>query len=248
MPRKFTKKPSARKPRRKNVRRKPLKYNANKIGGPNTARVIQTLDTVQLNVNTPYQFQVGGITGNRALAHAEQYGLYRIAKIEFKHKPKYDTFIPGTITVPGVNQITTVPLLYWKMNRFADAPAAWNPQDLRDMGAKPHRFDDKTYSLSYKPNILTAISSGGDNSGQLKMTPWLNTDDASQTPTFAPSDTLHYGHFLYIEADTLNTSTDPAVGSLDVIIHYEFKTPRVRWTPATEGSKLTVNPFTQITH
>jgi len=223
--------------------KKPLKYNANKIGGPNTARVIQTLDTIQLDVNTPYQFQVDGITGDRALAHAEQYGLYRIAKVEFKHKPKYDTFISQTILNPGQNAITTVPVLYWKMNRFADAPAAWAAQDIRDMGAKPHRLDDKTYTLTYKPNILTAIASGGDNSGQLKMTPWLNTDDAARTSTFSPSDTSHFGHFLYIEADTVNSETEVNVASLDVIVHYEFKTPRVEWTPAARGGRMSVSPL-----
>jgi len=208
--------------------------------------VIQTLDTVQLNVNTPYQFQVAGITGDRALAHAEQYGLYRIAKVEFKHKPKYDTFSSQMVTNPGQNALTTVPVLYWKMNRFADAPPAWDPQDLRDMGARPHRLDDKTYTLSYKPNILTAIASGGDNSGQLKITPWLNTDDAARTSTFSPSDTQHYGHFLYIEADTINSETLVNVASLDVVIHYEFKTPRVEWTPAEMGGKQSVNPFAII--
>lgn len=242
-PRKTSKK-TARKGRRTTRRRIPLKYNAKKVGGPNTARVVQTLATIPLAVNTPYIFKVGGITGDRALAHAEQYGLYRIAKIEFKHKPLYDSYIPqnGGPT-PSGNFITTVPELYWKMNRYADAPAAWTLQDIQDLGAKPHRLDDKTYTFSYKPNILLANESGGSVSGTVKMTPWLNTDNAADTGQFAPSTTEHYGHFLWISANTVNNNSDPQVCELDVVIHYEFKTPRTEWTPSSMGGKAPVNPF-----
>jgi len=226
------------KSRRTTRRRIPLKYNPKKVGGPNTARVVQTLPTRNLNVNTPYQISIGGITGERALAHAEQYGLYRIAKVVFKYKPYYDTFIPQNQgPTPSGNFPTTVPLLYWKMNRYADAPVAWSLDDIKSLGAKPIRFDDKTYTLSYKPNILLANESAGSVSGQVKMTPWLNTDDAADTDQFAPSTTEHYGHFFYIDANLVNGNTEPAIGSLDVTIHYEFKTPRTEWTPATRGGK-----------
>lgn len=244
-PKKYSaKKKTTKKGGRKRI---PLKYNAKRVGGPNTARVVQTLPTISLNCNTPYIFSIGGITGDRALAHAEQYGLYRIAKITFKHKPLFDTFTPGLVnSIPGQNYIQGVPSLYWKMNRYADAPAAWSLADIQSLGAKPNRLDDKTYTLSYKPNILLANESGGSVSGTVKMTPWLNTDDAADTAAFAPSTTEHYGHFLWIDAATINTSTDPMVCSLDVTIHYEFKTPRTEWTPAGAGGKLSVNPYLPV--
>ena len=234
--------------RRYGRRRIPLKYNAKRVGGPNTCRISQTLPTIALNANTPYIFSVGGITGDRVRAVCEQFALYRIAKIEFKHKPYYDTFTPGQLTTVNspANILTTVPRLYWKMNRFADAPAAWAAQDLKDMGAKPIRFDDKTYTLTYKPNILLANESGGSVSGSLKMTPWLNTDDAADTANFAPSTTTHYGHFLYIEADAQSGQTDPGVGSLDVTIYYEFKNPRVTWTSEQQGGKQVINALANM--
>jgi len=235
--------------RRKLAVRRPLKYNANRVGGPNTCRISQTLPTVALNVNTPYRISVGGITGDRARAVCEQFALYRISKVVFKYKPHYDTFIPQNQgPTPSGNFPTTVPLLYWKMNRFADAPVAWNVDDIKAMGAKPIRFDDKTITVAYKPNILLSSESGGSDSGQVKMTPWLNTDDSSETAAFAPSTTEHYGHFFWIDANLVNGSSEPAIGSLDVTIYYEFKNPRVEWTPSSEGGKQTVDVLRETTH
>jgi len=208
-----------------------------------TARVVQVLEELDILANQPYTLAVSGIIGDRAIALSQQYGLYRIAKVEFKHKPKYDTFISQTITNPGQNAITTVPSLYWKMNRFADAPAGFNADNLRSMGAKPHRLDDKTYTLSYKPNVLLGTVSAGNNSGQLKMTPWLNTDAAPNTPNFTPSTTSHLGHFMITECDLVNSNSQPVVATMDVVIHYEFKTPRVAWHGS---SNVSVNPL-QIT-
>jgi len=216
------------------------KSNPNRIGGANTAMVCTTIPTVPILVNTPYQFQLAGIVGARALAMAPNFAFYRVAKVAFKYKPKYDTFISSTVTLPGQNAITTVPTLYWKMNRFADNPANFTSDDLRVLGAIPKRFDDKQVSIAYKPNVLTSMASGGTNSGALKMTPWLNTDSAPDTNTFFPSTTNHYGHFWYVEADLVNSTTTPIVGTLDVEIFYEFKNPRVEWTRAGVDQKMTI--------
>jgi len=241
-------------PPRKNYKKKATKKRSSRPRksfkrptDSNTARVVQTLEQLDILANQPYTLAVNGIIGDRALAHAEQYGLYRISKIEFKHKPKYDTYISQTITNPGANAITTVPSLYWKMNRYADAPAGFDADNLRSMGAKPHRLDDKIYTLSYKPNVLLGTISAGNNSGQLKMTPWLNTDSAPDTPGFIASTTSHLGHFLFVEADLINTTTQPIVATMDVVIHYEFKTPRVKWGGSSNVSSYSVNPL-QITH
>lgn len=221
----------------------PLKYNAKRVGGPNTARVTQTLPPVDILTNTPYIISVGGITGARALAHAEQYGLYRISRVTFKFKPKYDTFTPGLVSNPLPNYVATVPNLLWKMNRFADAPAAFTADNLRSLGAKPIRFDDKTLNVSYKPNILTSIETGGSDSGQLKMTPWLNTDDSSGTAGFNPSTTEHFGHFFIVDCDTINNTSDPVVGTFEATIYYEFKNPRVEWATPSQGAKEVVKPI-----
>lgn len=230
--------------RRYGRRRIPLKYNPRKVGGPNTCRITQTLSSIQVLPNTPYRISVGGITGDRARAVCEQFALYRIAKVVYKYKPNADTFVSNAGFIGG-NGAVTVPNLYWKMNRFADNPPAWNVQDLRDMGAKPIRFDDKAVTVAYKPNILTAVASGGSDSGQIKMTPWLNTDESPETNQFVPSTTEHYGHFYWVDCAT-NGDGSAAVGTLDVTIYYEFKNPRVEWTPVGLGGKTAVSPLASM--
>lgn len=196
---------------------------------PNACKIVETLPFDDIIANQPYTFSVDGIIPNtRAAAVAEQFGLYRIARVTFKFKPNSDTFVSNPAFVGGAGAIT-VPYLYWKMNRFADAPAGFNADDLKNMGSKALRFDDKTLTVSYKPNILSSIASAGTNSGQIKMTPWLNTDSAPDTPNFALSTTAHYGHFYIVECG-VNGSGQTPVGTLEATIVYEFKNPRVRYT------------------
>lgn len=221
--------------RRRPLRRRlPLSRNPKRVGGPNTCRIETTIPSVPLLVNTPYQFNLAGIVGSRAVDVAPNFALYRVAKVVFKYKPLFDTYRPDSGVGATTNFITSVPTLYWKMNRFADDPNAFTADDLRVMGAKPIRFDDKQYTMSYRPNILLDQATGGSHSGSVKMTPWLNTDSAPDTPNFAISTTQHYGHFWYIQADTVNGSSYPNVGSLDITIFYEFKNPRVEWNQSVD--------------
>jgi len=205
-------------------RRLPLYKNANRIGGPNTCRVSETLPLQNMLPNTPYIISVGGITGTRAQSIAPNFGLYRIARVVFKFKPWFDTFISTNYGAGGAGAVS-VPNLYWKMNRFADQPAAFTADDLKTMGAKPLRLDDKTLTVSYKPSILVDQASGGSHSGSVKISPWLNTDDAPDTPNFALSTTEHYGHFFIVECAVNGNGSTP-VGTWEATIYYEFKNPR----------------------
>lgn len=206
---------------------RPLKMNAKRVGGPNTCRVSETLPLQQILPNVGYRVLVGGITGARAQAIAPQFALYRIARIVLKFQPASDTYVsnPGFI---GGNGAITVPNLLWKMNRFADAPAVITGDDLRTMGAKPIRFDDKNLTISYKPNILVSNASGGSVSGEVKISPWLNTDSAPDNAAFVLSTTQHYGHFHLVECAVNGAGTEP-VGNFQATIYYEFKNPRVQW-------------------
>lgn len=225
-------------PRRKTARRS--KRNPNVIGGPQTAHVIQTLPTTPIKANQPFAVSVAGIVGDRALAHAPEYGLYRISKVVFRFKPWFDTF---QSTTSGGNGVGAVPTLYWRMNRMADAPSAFSSDDLRSLGAKPIRFDDKQITVSYRPNILTLQATAGSGSGSMKMTPWLNTDRSPDTATYFPSTTEHYGHFFMVEAPAFGDGSTP-VGTFDATVFYEFKNPRVTWGTASNAAQVSkVNYF-----
>lgn len=220
------------------IPRAPRRYGSNNVvGGPNTCKIVETLPTVAILANQGYQFDIPGITGARPLAVAEQFALYRLAKVVLRFKPNFDTFTSNPAAVGGAGPVT-VPTLYWKMNRFADAPAGFTSDDLRALGAKPLRFDDKQITVSYRPNILLDNASGGSHSGQVKMTPWLNTDSVPDAPGFNPSTTNHYGHFYLVECSVNGNGATP-VGTVEATLIYEFKNPRVHWS--SEHSSATVH-------
>lgn len=220
---------------RKRATRKPYKKRAyrKRAGAGQFATVVETLPTQAINLNTPYIISKAGITGVRAPVEAQLFGFYRIAKIIIKHKPLFDTY---STSLPGAgNGPNSVPTLYWKMNRYGDAPPAFNGNYLRSLGSKPIRFDDNEYTISYKPNMLmVGADNAGNNASQIKMTPWISTDEIPQNGNFALSTAEHFGHLLYVEGGGSGTA-DGAVGTYDVTVIYQFKTPRV---PTTAQSKL----------
>lgn len=204
---------------------KSSKRNPNNIGGPNTCKVIETLPTQGVNLNTPYLYIKAGITGPRASAIAKEFGLYRIARITYTYRPLFDTYsssLPGTGNAPN-----SVPSLYWKMNRYGDFPAAFNGDYMRSLGAKPRRLDDKNVVFSYKPNILTAqANAAGMTASGVKVTPWLSTDDTPQDNNFTLSTAEHFGHTLIVEGGGAGTALG-ACCLLDIQVVYEFKNPRL---------------------
>lgn len=202
-------------------------------GGPDTARITETYSLPPTAINTPEEYFTQGIpVGTRAAAVAPNFGLYRIARLTYTYKPLYDTYIPSNQgPTPPNNFLTSVPNLYWKMNRYGDAPAAFGADFLKEQGAKARRLDDKAVVISYKPNILLAdagaVAAGlNGGSGQVKMTPWLSTDVQVGDNNFNLSRTLHYGHLLFVEGDTVNASSNPVVCRVEVKVIWEFKNPR----------------------
>lgn len=243
MPR--AKKTSGARKRRAPVRRV-MRLRRRNVQPENTAKISEVVEQSTITANVGYQFQLPGIIGDRARALAEQYGLYRVASVSFKYKPAADTFVSNAAFIGGAGA-ASVPYLFWKMNRYGDDPAVVTAANLRTLGAKAIRFDDKTVNHSYKPNILLGnVTTTGGVSGQVKMTPWLNTDDAPMTPTFVPSSTNHYGHWFIVECAMNGAGTTP-VGDYEVTVHYEFKNPRTTW--ATSGpQKIMIGQPAEIVH
>lgn len=210
------------------------KRNTNLVGGPNTAKVTEVFNLGSLNMQTPYEFNIPGISPNsRSAIVAPAFGLYRIAKVQYTFRPFYDTYTPNLGQAGGGqigNQPDAVPYMYWKINRYGDSPAAWTAEFLREQGSKPIRVDDKLLTWSYKPNVLLAdagATAAGLNggSGQVKVTPWLSTDAQPGDNAFALSNTLHYGHLMYIEG-AASGDAKPIIGQLEAKVIYEFKNPR----------------------
>lgn len=219
------------KQRKRVARRKPYqkkrnyKRNVNKIGGPNTCKVIETIPALTMNLNTPYLITKAGITGTRASAIAKEFGLYRIASIRFTHRPLFDTY--SSSLVGTGNSPNSVPTLYWKMNRYGDNPAAFTGDYMRSLGARPYRLDDKQVTFAYKPNTLMGQANvAAPTTASIKITPWLSTDYTPFDNNFTLSTAEHFGHALFIEGGGAGTAQG-AVCTMDVQIVYEFKNPRV---------------------
>ena len=203
--------------------------------GPNQAKIVEFFDLGVFEANVAHDFVLSGIIPanggqpSRAAVTAPAFGLYRVAQIEYKIKPKFDTYIAGQ--VPVGDQPVEVPVMYWKMNRYGDAPIGFTATELQSLGSKPIRLDDKTLTIKYKPNILmanagapAAAQAGG--SGQVKMTPWLSTDTQADNNNFALSTTNHYGHMMFIECAAAGDGT-PLICEVVARVVYEFKNPRI---------------------
>lgn len=228
--------------------------------GPNTAKVVEFFDLGSFNVNEAYDFALAGIVPTqlvggaptRASIVAPAYGLYRVAQIEYKITPRYDTYNAnlGQAGVPIGDQAVEVPKLYWKMNRYGDSPVGFTSLDMLSLGSKPMRLDDKTLTIKYKPNILlanagaAAVAQDG-GSGQVKITPWLSTDSEANDNAFALSTTQHYGHIMYIEAAAAGDGVSP-ICEIQARVVYEFKNPRILETSQSQAVRAQT-PHTSVT-
>jgi len=238
------------KPRRKMANRRRFVKPAR--SGPNTAKVVEFFDLGPFEANVAHDFAINGIIPavggipTRAAVVAPAYGLYRIAQVEYKIKARFDTYIPGAN--PGGDNPVEVPVMYWKMNRYGDAPVGFNFNDLQSLGAKPVRLDDNTLTIKYKPNTLLATAGAAavaqqGGSGHVKITPWISTDDEADDNAFALSTTAHYGHMMYVECAAAGDGT-PVICEISARVIYEFKNPRILENAAAVQKRLNTKHLT----
>jgi len=215
----------------------------------NTCKIVEYFEAITVEANTANEFVVQGIvpttTGlkaTRAATVAQAFGLYRIADVQYKLTPRFDTYASGL--APGADAPVEVPKVYWKINRYGDSPIGFSEADMLSLGCKPIRLDDKTVTIQYKPNILlasagahAAAQDGGG--GQIKMTPWLSTDNEPDNNGFALNTTTHYGHMMFIECAAGGDGT-PIVCEMTARVVYEFKNPRVLEDDAVTARRAAV--------
>lgn len=132
---------------------------------------------------------------------AQNYQQYRITGVTLRFTPRFDTF-PATTS--GADQIV-VPYLYYIVDRIGALRDNVTLAQLQSMGAKPHRFDDKTITVKYKPGVLTSVATGGATSvpNRYTISPWLNTQDLPSTSDNTVSQVDHYGLWYVLDAKTL---------------------------------------------
>ena len=152
-------------PRRVRPHPRSIKGNA-----PERASCSENLTLLNGVVNTMYAnrtYQLADFP--RASAIAANYASFKITKIQMKFKPLSDTYIPGG---PGTFGI---PYIYTMLDKSGAIPLNTTLENLKQMGAKPRRFDDKTIVVSWKPSVLTAnltqVGVGATAGSQYKLSP-----------------------------------------------------------------------------
>lgn len=217
-----TSKPSGR--RRANKAKRTVRRRRNRLANSEFASAKQTIQLPDDTSNTIYRMDSVALSVfDRMCLIAKAYQYFRITKVEMKFKPFADTYAPN-------NGIATVPYFYWLIDKGTNIEAN-SFGALRDAGAKPIRFDDKTVSVSWKPAIHLMT---GDVSGSSifptyclqKVSPWLSTNqNAGQgVSTWSPNETEHYGLLYGVEVDSGSQASNQIYGT-EITVHFQFKKP-----------------------
>lgn len=176
------------------------------------ANVIWRLDNINLS------------SFDRLVNIARNYQYFRFTKVEVKIKPFTDTFPTGVSS--------SVPYLYWLINKGDSLDFATFNQ-LRDAGAKPIRFDEKTITVRWKPAISVGVAANQPVAGpptgtafsRAVVSPWLSTDVAplDVSTVWAPSTVPHKGIFYAVEQDITGGNT--LYYNVEITVYAQFKKP-----------------------
>jgi len=157
----------------------------------------------------------------RASQVASNYQQYRITGVTWRFTPRFDTF-PAT---SDASLAYSVPYLYYMIDRVGAIRDSVNLSQLQSMGAKPHRFDDKTIVVKYKPGVLTVTGTGQTaipTANRYTISPWLNTMEQESANNTVISDVDHYG--IWWVLDTKSLPGDGAYEyDIDIEVNFQFR-------------------------
>jgi len=158
----------------------------------------------------------------RAQLIARNYQEFRITKMQFRFKPLFDTYIPGT----GGNNLQSAPQLYMYVNR--DGDVSGDSTAMARMGINPVSLaKDGNRQITWKPSVVLQSETG--NANIIKVSPWLNCNENNNTTGagFTPNAVKHYG--LVWRADYLapdGSKPTPPCFTAEVEVFYEFRRPQ----------------------
>lgn len=197
-------------------------FDKTQFGAPDSVNQIYGIYSMSLNAYS------------RASAVAANYQQYRLKLLEFQFKPMKDTF------TAGVGSNGSVPYLHYIIDKNESVPVAGlDFQGLREMGAKPIRFDDRTIRVSYKPGVSYSVN---DDGGQapwqaVRISPWLNTNgnSGSISSPWVASSVDHKGLLYGVEQLEASTGQDLTF-EVEITAHWEFRNPLIQRPVAVDGS------------
>jgi len=202
--------------------------------GTDFASCRDTLGNVDIQPNQVYTLQNVALTNSaRAKAIAQGFQFYRISMVEVRWKASIDTYV-GSSTVPHV---------YYMVDKSNTFPVGTDLQTLKQAGAKPRRLDDKMVVCRFKPavHLVSDDSAGGpapvtETAGVLRVSPWITTNaNAGEPSAWAPNSVDHRGLIFAVEQVIPGNI---AVGQAEVILHFQFK--KALWQPASTEPNVNV--------
>ncbi len=204
------------------------------------ASMKQTIALSNDQMNTIFKLEDISLSAfDRAVQVARAYQYFRMTKVEVQFKPFVDTFTNATTQ--------SVPYLYYMVIKN-DAVDLTSFNQLRDAGAKPVRFDDRTKVVRWKPSVQNQVI-GEDALGiptvtawsEWKTSPWLSTSSQPATDSiiWQPSKVPHKGLIYGVQEDF---STVTQYYEVTITAHFQFKKP-LGMTGIVAGSTVVAKPI-----
>lgn len=166
---------------------------------------------------------------------AQGYQFYRITRCELVFKPQMDTFTDSTQN--------TIPYFHYLIDKGQTLmpSAAGGFIQMREAGAKPIRFDEKSITISFKPCVSMLVQDGAQpitfGAGLVRTSPWLSTNDlaGADSTVWQVSTVEHRGLVYGVEALTSVHRTYDS----ELTVYVEFKKPLSTYAP--RGTENLVN-------
>ena len=196
------------------------------------AAVSETFMFSDMNMNTIYaDYGCSLFQHERARTVAQAYQEFRIKLVEYRFKPQSDTYIPQAGS-------TSVPYLYYLVDKLRSNNGLQTVDAFTQAGAKAIRFDDKTITVKYKPAVLLDSWDAQALQAvprQYRVSPWLTTNDFNTVGAgFNPSSVDHNGIRWVIST----TPGSQFTFQCERVVHIEFRKPL--WIESPQGQGLSI--------
>lgn len=250
------KKKTTRRPRRRMAPRRRVPLYRKMRGGHIVERASAQFSTQSVpllpNANV-YAFRNFALTNasQRVQNIAQGYQFFRIKRVTWQVRPAYDTFQAASSGSP-----TSVPQLYWRIDKDAVYNTTTSLQTLKASGCKPIRLDDKIIVKSFKPSVLQAVADkpGDETTGSLalvlgtsRISPWLPTDNNAymSQADWSANSVDHNGLLIAIDQD-VGVNTSSPVAFISFTVEFEFKKPLDVSTVGQQGTLQEVDLATAV--
>lgn len=219
--------PGKRMPRRRGFRRA---RGVSEWASCTESVALTNITGLAYNMNTMFGLNGTNLSQfiSRAVPVAQAYQHYRIKRIRLEFKPQYDTFLPD-IGAAGTGVL--VPNLYYIINKSGSIPANPTLDNLKAMGAKPVRLDEKVIKVDWRPSVLSENAGiAGDVGSSYKISPWCSTNANANAPgAWQPSTVQHLGIYWFVHRPgTLPAGMAELSFDVQITVEFQFKKPLVK--------------------